>query len=393
MTQREWVERDFYADLGVSSTATADEIKRAYRKLARELHPDANPGDDAAEERFKRVSEAYTVLGDAEKRKEYDEARRIFSSSGGFSPGGGFRSGGRPGGFGSGGFSTADFDLGDLFGQASGGGGGGAGDIFGGLFNRGSRPSRPSRGSDIETEMTIDFREAALGAVLPIRLTSPSPCTTCHGSGARPGTSPKVCPRCNGAGVVTRNQGHFGFSEPCVDCRGTGSIVESPCTDCGGTGVITRERTISVRVPAGIKDGQRIRLAGQGQAGMRGAPSGDLYVTIHVRPDHVFGRDGDNLTVTVPVTFGELALGATLSVPTLEGRVGVKVPAGTKDGRTLRVRGRGVPKRSGGAGDLLVTVRVAVPNQLDSAAKDALETYIKAEKESGFDPRADWAGA
>src|SRR5699024_4660750 len=196
-----------------------------YRKLARELHPDANPGDEAAEERFKRVSEAYTVLGDADKRKEYDEARRIFSSSGGYSPGG-FRTGGRGGGFSpGGGFSTADFDLGDLFGQAA-GGGGGAGDIFGGLFNRGARPSRPSRGSDIETEMTIDFREAALGAVLPIRLTSPSPCTTCHGSGARPGTSPKVCARCNGSGVVSRNQGHFGFSEPCMDCRGTGSIVD-----------------------------------------------------------------------------------------------------------------------------------------------------------------------
>ncbi len=391
MTQREWVDRDFYADLGVASTASADEIKKAYRKLARELHPDANPGDEAAEDRFKRVSEAYTVLGDADKRKEYDEARRIFSSSGGFSPGG-FRTGGRGGGFGSGGsFSTADFDLGDIFGQAA--GGGGAGDIFGGLFNRGTRPSRPSRGSDIETEMTIDFREAALGAVLPIRLTSPSPCTTCHGSGARPGTSPKVCARCNGSGVVSRNQGHFGFSEPCMDCRGTGSIVDSPCVDCNGTGVTTRERTISVRVPTGVKDGQRVRLAGQGQAGMRGAPSGDLYVTVHVRQDRVFGREGDNLTITAPVTFGELALGTTLFVPTLDGKVGVKVPAGTKDGRTLRVRGRGVPKRSGGAGDLLVTVRVAVPNQLDSAAKDALETYIKAEKESGFDPRADWAGA
>ncbi|WP_182346491.1 molecular chaperone DnaJ [Tomitella gaofuii] len=391
MTQREWVERDFYADLGVTSTATADEIKKAYRKLARELHPDANPGDEAAEERFKRVSEAYTVLADADKRKEYDEARRIFSAGGGFSPGGGSRTGGRTGGFSPGGFSTADFDLGDLFGQAT--GGGDAGDIFGGLFNRGTRPSRPSRGNDIETEMTIDFREAARGSVLPIRLTSPSPCTTCHGSGARPGTSPKVCARCNGSGVVSRNQGHFGFSEPCVDCRGTGSIVDSPCTDCSGTGVTTRERTISVRVPSGVKDGQRIRLAGQGQAGMRGAPSGDLYVTVHVRPDRVFGRDGDNLTVTAPVTFGELALGTTLHVPTLDSKVGVKVPAGTKDGRTLRVRGRGVPKRSGGAGDLLVTVRVAVPNQLDSAAKDALETYIKAEKESGFDPRADWAGA
>lgn len=417
MTQREWVERDFYADLGVSSTASADEVKKAYRKLARELHPDANPDNTQAEDRFKRVSEAYTVLGDPDKRKEYDEARRIFNAGGG--SGGGFRPGGR-GGFGTGargpggqrpggqntrgpgaggfntgdvgssGFGGADFDLGDLFGQAS---GGDAGDIFGGLFNRGSRPSRPHRGSDIETETSIAFREAAKGVVMPLRLTSPSPCLSCHGSGARPGTSPKVCARCNGAGVVTRNQGHFGFSEPCVECRGTGSTVDSPCVDCGATGVTDRERTISVRVPAGVKDGQRIRLAGQGQAGMRGAPSGDLYVTVQVREDKVFARDGDDITITAPVTFGELALGTTLSVPTLDGRVGVKVPSGTMDGRTLRVRGRGVPKRSGGAGDLLVTVDVSVPNQLDSAAKDALESYVKAEKESGFDPRADWAGA
>lgn len=407
MTQREWVERDFYADLGVSSTASADEIKKAYRKLARELHPDANPENSQAEDRFKRVSEAYTVLGDPDKRKEYDEARRLFNAggpggrggfgSGGFNSGGrgsgGFNTGGfRTGDVGSGGFGGADFDLGDLFGQAA-GGGGGAGDIFGGLFNRGSRPSRPHRGSDIETETTIAFREAASGVVLPIRLTSPSPCLTCHGSGAKPGTSPKVCTRCNGAGVVTRNQGHFGFSEPCVECRGTGSTVDSPCVDCGGTGVTDRERTISVRVPAAVKDGQRIRLAGQGQAGMRGAPSGDLYVTVHVREDDVFSREGDDLAITVPVTFGELALGTTLSVPTLDKRVGVKVPAGTMDGRTLRVRGRGVPKRSGGAGDLLVTVRVTVPNQLDSAARAALENYVKAEKDSGFDPRAQWAGA
>lgn len=384
MTQREWVERDFYADLGVSSSAGSDEIKKAYRKLARELHPDANPGDTKAEERFKQVSEAHAVLADPEKRREYDEARRIFSAGGGFSSGGY-----RPGTSRTGGFSTADFDVGDLFGQT----GGGASDIFGGLFNKGTRPSRPNRGSDIETETSIEFRESALGVVVPIRLTSPSPCTTCHGSGARPGTSPRVCVRCNGAGVVTRNQGHFAFSEPCVDCRGTGSTVDMPCTDCGGTGVTNRERTISVRVPSGVKDGQRIRLAGQGQAGLRGAPSGDLYVTVHVRRDRVFSRDGDNLAITVPVTFGELALGATLSVPTLEGRVGVKVPAGTTDGRTLRVRGRGIPRRAGGAGDLLVTVRVAVPNQLDTAARDALETYVKAEKESGFNPRAQWAGA
>ena len=227
---------------------------------------------------------------------------------------------------------------------------------------------------------------------MPLRLTSPAPCTNCHGSGARPGTSPKVCASCNGSGVVNRNQGAFGFSEPCTDCRGSGSMIEHPCDECRGTGVTTRSRTINVRIPPGVEDGQRIRLAGQGEAGLRGAPSGDLYVTVHVRPDKVFGRDGDDLTVAVPVSFTELALGTTLSIPTLDGKVGVKVPKGTADGRILRVRGRGVPKRSGGAGDLLVTVKVAVPPQLEGAALEALEAYAAAEKAGGFDPRAGWAG-
>ncbi|BCN80489.1 molecular chaperone DnaJ [Prescottella equi] len=390
MSQREWIEKDFYKELGVSSDASADDIKKAYRKLARDLHPDANPGDTKAEERFKAVSEANAVLSDPAKKKEYDEARRLFAS-GGFGPGAGYSTGG--GGFGGGGF-----DLGDLFGGgAAGGGDGGLGDIFGGLFNRGGGRSasstRPRRGSDVETETTLDFREAAQGVTVPLRLTSPSACTTCHGSGAKPGTSPRVCPRCNGTGVVSRNQGAFGFSEPCDDCRGTGSIIDEPCSDCHGNGVTNRTRTITVRVPSGVSDGQKIRLAGQGEAGLRGAPSGDLYVTVHVRPDKVFGRNGDDLTLVVPVSYGELVLGTTLSVPTLDGRVGVKVPAGTADGRILRVRGRGVPKRGGGAGDLLVTVKVAVPQKLDDPAIEALRTYLEAEKASGFDPRAGWAGA
>ncbi|MBM4723553.1 molecular chaperone DnaJ [Rhodococcus hoagii] len=390
MSQREWIEKDFYKELGVSSDASADDIKKAYRKLARDLHPDANPGDTKAEERFKAVSEANAVLSDPAKKKEYDEARRLFAS-GGFGPGAGYSTGG--GGFGGGGF-----DLGDLFGGgAAGGGDGGLGDIFGGLFNRsGGRSAsstRPRRGSDVETETTLDFREAAQGVTVPLRLTSPSACTTCHGSGAKPGTSPRVCPRCNGTGVVSRNQGAFGFSEPCDDCRGTGSIIDEPCSDCHGNGVTNRTRTITVRVPSGVSDGQKIRLAGQGEAGLRGAPSGDLYVTVHVRPDKVFGRNGDDLTLVVPVSYGELVLGTTLSVPTLDGRVGVKVPAGTADGRILRVRGRGVPKRGGGAGDLLVTVKVAVPQKLDDPAIEALRTYLEAEKASGFDPRAGWAGA
>lgn len=386
---REWLEKDFYKELGVSSGATPDEVKKAYRKLARDLHPDKNPGDAKAEERFKVVSEAHAVLSDPEKRSEYDEARRLFAGGGlgrgGFSPGGGYTQGG-----------FNDFNLGDIFGGTPNAGtDSGLGDILGGLFNRGGTrtSTRPRRGSDVETETTLGFREAAQGVTVPLRMTSPSPCTTCHGSGAKPGTSPRVCPHCNGTGVISRNQGAFGFSEPCEDCRGTGSIIDDPCVDCRGTGIQNRTRTITVRIPPGVRDGQRIRLAGQGEAGLRGAPAGDLFVTVHVSQDKVFGRNGDDLTLVLPVTYTELVLGTTVSVPTLEGRVGVKVPPGTADGRTLRVRGRGVPKRSGGAGDLLVTVKVAVPPKLDDNAAEALRRYAEAEKAGGFDPRAGWAGA
>ncbi len=385
MVQREWLEKDFYSELGVSSDASADDIKKAYRKLARDLHPDANPGNKDAEERFKLVSEAHSVLSDPAKRKEYDDTRKMFAGPG---PGGAFR-----GGFNQGaGFST-EFNIGDLFG--GGAAEGGLSDILGGLFNRGGTrtASRPRRGSDVETDTTLGFREAAQGVTLPLRLTSPSPCTTCHGSGAKPGTSPRVCPRCNGSGVVSRNQGAFGFSEPCDDCRGTGSIIDNPCPDCTGSGIQNRTRTISVNVPPGVSDGQRIRVKGQGEAGLRGAPPGDLYVTVHVSDDKVFGRAGEDITVSIPVSFSELVLGTTLSVPTLDGRVGVKVPPGTPDGRILRVKGKGVKRRDGSAGDLLVTVKVMVPAHLDAAATTALQQYVEAEKASGFDPRAGWPGA
>lgn len=384
MSQREWIEKDFYKELGVSSDASADEIKKAYRKLARDLHPDANPGDTKAEERFKTVSEAHAVLSDPAKRKEYDETRRMFAAGGGFG-----RGGFNPG---AGGGFNGEFNVNDIFG----GGDGGLGDIFGGLFNRGGGRAgggnRPRRGADVETETTLGFREATQGVTLPLRMTSPSSCTTCHGSGAKPGTSPRVCPRCNGTGIVSRNQGAFGFSEPCDDCRGTGSIIDEPCADCAGSGVQNRTRTVTVRIPPGVADGQRIRAAGLGEAGLRGAPSGDLYVTVHVKSDDVFGRTGDNLTVVVPVGYDELVLGTTLSVPTLDGRVGVKVPSGTADGRILRVKGRGVQRRDGTAGDLLVTVKVAVPPKLDDNAIEALRKYVEAERSSGFSPREGWAG-
>ncbi|MGE3286060.1 MAG: molecular chaperone DnaJ [Pseudonocardia sp.] len=390
MTQRDWIEKDFYRELGVSSTATADEIKKAYRKLARELHPDANPGDAQAEARFKSVSEAYGVLSDTEKRREYDETRALFAGGGPRMPGGGF--GGGYGRAGTQGFDVGD--LGDLFGRASAGSGAGPGlgDLFGmfGGGGTGRTSTRSQRGADAESELRIDFVQAVKGAEVPIRLTSPGRCERCGGTGARPGSPPRPCPTCDGMGLVSHNQGSFGFSEPCRDCRGTGRIIDDPCPECGGDGTTTRTRSLTVRVPAGVDDGQRIRLAGQGEPGRGGAPAGDLYVKVHVTPHRLFGRsprNSDDITLTVPVTFAELALGGTITVPTLDGTVTLKVPAGTASGRTFRVRGRGVQRRTGKAGDLLVTVEVAVPARVDGTAKEALEAYAAATKD--LDPRAD----
>ena len=383
MSAREWVGKDFYRELGVSSDATADEIKKAYRKLAKANHPDANSGDAKAEKKFKAVSEAYGVLSDPAKRKEYDEARRLFGSGGGA---GGF---GFPGGGGQGGGS---FDFGDIFGQQQGaaqGGFGGLGDMLGNLFNRrggaGGAASRAQRGSDVETDVRIDFVEAVKGATLPLRLSSPATCSTCSGSGAKPGTSPRTCSTCAGAGLVSRSQGAFAFSEPCQDCRGRGVIIDSPCAECGGDGISTRTRTLTVRIPAGVDDDQRIRLAGQGEPGRGGAQAGDLFVRVHVAPHAVFGRNGNDLTITIPVGFEELVLGGTVTVPTLEGKVSLKVAAGTSNGRVLRVRGKGIKKRDGAQGDLLVTLQVAIPSKVDGEAKAALETYAKATAEE--DPR------
>jgi molecular chaperone DnaJ len=385
VSARDWIEKDFYRELGVSSDASADEIKKAYRKLARELHPDANPGDAKAEARFKAVSEANGVLSDPAKRKQYDEARRLFSSGGGFGGGGGFGSGGT-------------FDVGDLFNRTGAAGGGqpggmgGLGDLLGGLFNRrggagASSATRPRRGEDVETDVRIDFTEAVKGATVPMRLSSPAACSTCGGSGARPGTVPHTCPNCGGAGLVTRSQGAFAFSEPCQDCRGTGKIIDDPCPECGGDGVSTKTRTLTIRIPSGVDDGQRIRLAGQGEPGRNGGPSGDLFVRVHVNPHPLFGRSGNDLTLTVPVAFPELALGTTLTVPTLEGKVTLKVPAGTASGRILRAKGKGISKRDGKVGDLLITLQVAVPNNMDAKAKEALEAYAAATVR--HDPRAE----
>jgi molecular chaperone DnaJ len=382
VSARDWIDKDFYHELGVSADASDVEIKKAYRKLARELHPDANPGNTQAETRFKAVSEAYGVLGDAEKRKQYDEARRLFGA-GGFRPGG-------FGGFGTGGNT---FDFGDLFGggQQAAGGTGGISDLLGNLFGRrggtASATNRPRRGADVETEVRIDFVEAVKGATVPLRLSSPSTCGTCHGSGARPGTSPRTCTTCGGAGLVSSSQGTFAFSEPCRDCRGTGRIIDDPCPECSGDGVSTRTRTLTVRIPAGVNDDQRIRLAEQGEPGSNGGHAGDLYVRVHVTPHPIFGRSGNDLTIKVPVTFPELALGTTLEVPTLDGRVSLRVAPGTASGRVLRVRGKGIVRRDGRTGDLLVTLQVTVPSTMDDQANQALEDYRSAT--AGYDPRPD----
>lgn len=378
MSAREWVGKDFYRELGVSSDATADEIKKAYRKLAKQNHPDANGGNAEAEKKFKSASEAYGVLSDPAKRKEYDEARQLFGAGGGRF---GFPSGGGTGGF----------DVNDVFGGGQGGAGGfgGLGDMLGGLFNRrgsaGAASHRPQRGADVETDVRIDFTEAVKGATLPLRLSSPTTCSTCGGNGAKPGTAPRTCPTCNGSGLLSRSQGAFAFSEPCRDCRGRGSIIDEPCPECAGEGVSTRSRMLTVRIPPGVNDDQRIRLAGQGEPGRSGAGPGDLYVRVHVAPHPVFGRKNLDLTITVPVSFTELALGGTITVPTLDGKVSVKVPPGTATGRVLRVRGKGITKRDGAQGDLLVTLEASVPAKLDTKAKAALETYASAMAE--HDPR------
>jgi molecular chaperone DnaJ len=373
MSTRDFIEKDYYAALGVPKDADAAAIKKAYRKLARDLHPDKNPGNTEAEARFKEVSEAYDVLSDPKRRGEYDEARRLFGAGGprmGGFPGGGFPGGGQT------------FDLGDLFGNAgaAGRGAGGLGDLLGGLFGGGGGTARarsqaasgPARGQDVETEATLSFEEAVLGVTVPLRMQSPGTCPTCAGSGAKAGTAPHTCPVCQGAGVTSRSQGAFAFSEPCRNCRGTGQVIDDPCPTCAGNGITTQSRTITVRIPAGVKDGQRIRLPGKGAPGRRGGPAGDLFVVVHVAEHPLFGRKGDDLTLTVPITFAEATLGTTLTVPTLDGNVSLKVPPGTSSGRTLRVRGRGVPGK-GRAGDLLVTLEVAVPVRLTAAQRKALE--------------------
>jgi len=353
-----------YETLGVAKNASADEIKKAYRKLARQYHPDKNPGDSAAEERFKEVQNAYDLLSDDEKREQYDR----FGSRNGRGPGG-------PGG----GYTwttTEGFDFGDL------------GDLLGGMFGggrfgAGGQPeSRAQRGNDVEVQVNLSFEDALRGVETKIPVALDVACHTCGGSGAKPGTAPKVCPQCGGRGVVAESQGFFALSQPCPRCRGNGTVIEDPCPTCHGTGRERRTKRYTVKIPAGAKDGTRIRLKGKGEAGWNGGPAGDLYVVTRVEPSKTFHRRGNDLLVDVHVPFTDAALGTTASVPTpVGGNVSVKIPAGSTDGKLLRVRGKGAPQLKGsGRGDLIARVKIDVPKKLSKKERELLEQLKEAQR-------------
>jgi molecular chaperone DnaJ len=350
-----------YDTLGVPKNASADDIKKAYRKLAREHHPDRNPGDAAAEAKFKEVQGAYDVLSDTEKRKQYDAWGTT---------------NGRPGPTTGAGGADFGFDIGDL------------GDLFGGLFGRGgtTRTRRPAaeRGADIEAQVSLSFDDSLKGVETRIPVEVDAACETCGGTGAKPGTSPRICPECNGRGVTAESQGLFSLSRPCPRCRGNGTVIEDPCDTCHGSGRQRRTRRYSVKIPAGVKDGTRIRLKGKGEAGTAGGPPGDLFVVTKVAPSPLYERRGDDLVIEVPVTYPEAALGTTVEVPTPYGeRLSLKVAAGSDDGKLLRMRGHGAPKLKGsGKGDLLARLKLTVPQKLTKAEREALENLKKVSREN-----------
>jgi molecular chaperone DnaJ len=357
---------ELYKTLGVSKKASEDEIKKAYRKLARKYHPDRNPGDKEAEEKFKEISAAYDVLSDSAKRKEYDEGPAFGGFGGGRGP---FQGGGQAGGFGG-------FDLGDIFGT---------------VFNRGGGrggQSQAVRGRDLETEVPLSFDQAINGAQISITVPKQSSCGTCHGSGAKPGTAPTTCPRCEGRGVEAQGQGFFSISQPCPQCGGAGQIIEDPCPTCGGSGLTQQTKRYKVNIPAGVKNGTRIRLAGKGEDGPRGGPPGDLYVITRVAASPVFKRlDDGNLEVTVPITVPEALRGGTIEVPTLNGTKKIKVAPGTKHGAIQRLRGEGPPKKSGGNGDIRYRLEIQMPSELSGEQREAVDKL--AETLNGGDPRAE----
>ena len=365
----DWAQKDFYKVLGVSKDASEAEIKKAWRKIAKDNHPDTHPGDTARHDKYKAASEANDVLGDPDKRKKYDEMRALYGT-GGFR--GGF-GGGQPGG-------GRGYNFDDLFGQGGGTTTGGFGDVFsdlfGGGFGRRQQQPRPQKGADVETTATISFLQALEGTTISLRLTSDAPCPDCNGTGGKPGTRPHVCTVCQGAGTIIQDLGGFQAQETCPGCGGRQLVYDEPCPTCHGSGRGLSGRTVQARIPAGVKDGARIRLRGKGATGENGGPNGDLFVVVNVTPHQLFGRKGDNLTVEVPISFDEAALGAEIKVPTLGGSpVTLKIPAGTPTGRTFRVRGKGAKKADGTTGDLLATVEVQVPANLDPTAREAVEAY------------------
>jgi molecular chaperone DnaJ len=358
--------RSPYEVLGVAKNASDDDVKKAYRKLAREYHPDRNQGDAAAEERFKEVQGAYDVLRDPEKRKAYD----TFGDA---------RASGFPGAGGGdmGGMRFEEFDLSNL------------GDLFSGMFGGGGRRGasrQPVRGNDLETHVRISFEDSLAGIQVRVPVEVETACTVCHGTGAEPGTSPVTCPQCAGRGVVSDAQGLFAISQPCPRCRGNGTIVEKPCKHCRGSGRERVTKRYAVKIPAGAKTGTRVRLKGKGEAGHNAGPAGDLFVVVDVEPSPLYERRGSDLVLEVPVTYAEAALGASVDIPTPEGPVSLKVPSGTESGKLLRVKGRGVPHLKGnGRGDLLARVKVTVPKKLTKAERDALESYQKVSREQPRD--------
>ena len=356
--------RDYYEVLGVSKGASDDEIKKAYRKLAKKYHPDVNPGDQAAEAKFKEVNEAYSILSDKEKRARYDQFGHagVDPNYGAGGPGGGF------------GFDMGDIDLGDIFGSFFGGGFGG----FGGSSS--ARRNGPQKGESLRANLTITFEEAAFGCEKEINLNRSEECEACHGSGCEPGTTAETCPDCRGTGVVRVQQrtGGFAFSSTaaCARCRGTGKIIHSPCKACSGSGSVKKSKRVTVSIPAGIDDGQAVSLRGQGNAGKNGGPAGDLIVGVRVKPSNQFRRDGTTVLYEQPVTFYQAVMGAELEIPTIDGKVKYNLPAGTQPGTTFRLRGKGIPELRGrGRGDQYVTVRVQVPSSLTGEQKEALRRF------------------
>lgn len=343
--------RDYYEVLGVHRNASDTEVKKAYRKLALRYHPDKNPGDKQSEEMFKEASEAYEVLSDGQKRAQYDQFGHAGLGSGGFSSGFGFGSG---------------TPFGDIF-----------SDIFGDIFG-GQQRGRGRRGEDLLYNLEVSFEEAAFGVESKIDVPYRKRCDTCGGSGAKPGTEPKVCPTCRGAGQVRFQQGYFSVSRTCNHCGGEGRIVESPCPDCRGAGSIKDKKTISVKIPAGVETGNRLKLSGEGGQGTKGGPNGDLYVAITVRPHSIFNRDGNDVICEIPISFVQAAMGCEIEVPTLDGKVNMKIPEGTQSGKVFRLRDKGVPVLQGyGRGDQLVVIKVETPVNLNKRQRELLEEFAK----------------